>query len=275
MDSSPLVSIIMPAYNAEKHIAQAIASVVEQSYPHWELLIVNDGSTDATEEIIHSFTDERIRSFSQQNKGVSAARNKALSAMKGNYFCCLDADDAFPTQALEHQVQFMNEHPEVTILGGKVSIQNPNLSEEIRSFTPTFKGNPLKAYVRLHQHCFFSVTGFIRRDQQQLYAFDTSMTHAEDLLFFISIAKNSTVLFDAISAPTYIYRQSEDSAMSNLDGLYKGYVSLYKNVKQIKEVTLSDRLVLKYKITKIMCLSYLKSGAYAKAFKSFFQLLAL
>lgn len=265
----------MPVYNAEKHIAQAIASVVEQSYPHWELLIVNDGSTDATEEIIHSFKDERIHSFSQDNKGVSAARNLALSHMKGTYFCCLDADDAFPPKALEHQVQFMNEHPEVTILGGKVSVQNPDLTQEIRSFTPTFKGNPLKAYVRLYQHCFFSVTGFIRRDLHQLYVFDTSMTHAEDLFFFISIAKNKTVLFDTISAPTYIYRQSEGSAMSNLDGLNNGYVSLYKNVKQIKEVTLRDRMVLKYKITKIMCLSYLKSGAYAKAFKRFFQLLAL
>ena len=75
-NSSPLVSIITPAYNAQKYIAQAINSVLSQTYKNWELIIINDGSSDNTEDIINSFCDERIIVISQSNGGVSSARNR-------------------------------------------------------------------------------------------------------------------------------------------------------------------------------------------------------
>ena len=82
-----LVSILMPVYNAEAFISEAITSVIRQSHKNWELLIVNDGSTDRSKNIIHSFPDKRIQYFEQQNRGVSVARNVGLKNMKGDYFC--------------------------------------------------------------------------------------------------------------------------------------------------------------------------------------------
>jgi glycosyltransferase involved in cell wall biosynthesis len=109
---SDLVSIMMPAYNTEKYIGEAIESVLAQSYPHWELIIVNDGSTDRTAEIATQYTDLRIKVFHQVNSGESAARNAALKQMKGEYVAFLDADDLFLPSHLETAIGFLQAHPE-------------------------------------------------------------------------------------------------------------------------------------------------------------------
>jgi glycosyltransferase involved in cell wall biosynthesis len=105
------VSVIMPAYNAEKFIAESIASVIAQSYPNWELLIVDDGSTDATKHLIESFClkDERIKYYYQQNGKQGKARNLALSYAKGTYIAFLDADDVWLPQKLEVQLEEIKE----------------------------------------------------------------------------------------------------------------------------------------------------------------------
>src|SRR5687767_1726855 len=96
----PLVSIIMPAFNAEKFIEAAIQSVLDQTYSNIELIIINDGSSDRTEEKIFKFNANCIRYFKQENKGVSAARNQGLENMRGDFFCFLDADDIYPLNSI-------------------------------------------------------------------------------------------------------------------------------------------------------------------------------
>jgi teichuronic acid biosynthesis glycosyltransferase TuaG len=91
-----LVSIIMPVFNAGQFIEQAVQSVLDQTYGNWELLIVNDGSTDDSLHVVQKFNDERIFIFHQANRGVSAARNAGLANMRGEFFCFLDADDILP-----------------------------------------------------------------------------------------------------------------------------------------------------------------------------------
>lgn len=93
----PLVTIVMPAYNVEKHIAKSIESVISQTEPDWELIIINDGSIDHTLDVITSFVERdcRISVISQQNSGVSAARNKGLQLATGKYISFLDADDIY------------------------------------------------------------------------------------------------------------------------------------------------------------------------------------
>ena len=91
-----LVSIIMPAYNAEKYIEEAIESVLKQTYRNWELIIVNDCSIDATEQIVKKYQeqDERIKFHSlTENQGVANARNTALQNAVGRYIAFLDSDD--------------------------------------------------------------------------------------------------------------------------------------------------------------------------------------
>lgn len=107
-----LVSIITPAYNAEKHIAETIQSVLGQTYENWEMVITDDGSSDRTAEIIKSFQEPRIRYFYQENKGVTAARNLSLKHAKGEYIALLDSDDIFLPNKLERQIAYLDNHPQ-------------------------------------------------------------------------------------------------------------------------------------------------------------------
>jgi glycosyltransferase involved in cell wall biosynthesis len=258
----------MPAYNAANFVSRAIESVLGQGYTHWELLIVDDGSTDQTALRIEDFDDPRIHYIYQENQGVSAARNAALGRMQGDFFCFLDADDCFPQDALQIQVNYMLQHPECTLLGGCVRVMNSDLSENIRMFQPTFRGKPLKEYIRLSQSCFFSVTGFVRRMPDHNYRFQEKLTHGEDLLFYIELASNPDTCFHTITDETYIYRSSRNSAMSNLDGLSKGYETLYRHIRKNRYGNAFDLYVLKSKIFKVMLLSYLKKREYLQAFKT-------
>jgi glycosyltransferase involved in cell wall biosynthesis len=105
-----LVSIIMPAYNSERYICQAIESVLAQSYPQWELIIVNDGSTDCTAEIVAQYTDPRLTVIHQANGGVSAARNIALEHTQGEFVAFLDADDTYLPHHLKVTVGYLQTH---------------------------------------------------------------------------------------------------------------------------------------------------------------------
>ena len=104
-----LVSIIMPSYNTAKYIAESIRSVLAQTYEKWELLIVDDCSTDNTDEIVKPFlADERIRYFKNEiNSGAAISRNKALREAKGKWIAFLDSDDLWLPEKLERQISFM------------------------------------------------------------------------------------------------------------------------------------------------------------------------
>lgn len=118
MTKSPLVSVLMPAFNAERHIAQAIESILEQTYPHFELLILNDGSTDQTQRIIEQFDDERIvKTHLAQNQGLVNARNQLVAAAQGEYIAFLDADDIALPDRLQLQITFLESH-KADICGG-------------------------------------------------------------------------------------------------------------------------------------------------------------
>ena len=107
--TNDLVSIVMPTYNSAQYIGQAIESVQKQSYTNWELLIVDDGSTDNTKTVVQSFAEEdsRIHYLYQINAGAAVARNKALQMAKGRYIAFLDSDDIWLPLKLEHQLRFM------------------------------------------------------------------------------------------------------------------------------------------------------------------------
>lgn len=106
-----LVSIIMPAYNCGRFIREAINSVLAQTYTAWELLIVDDCSTDNTAALISSYRNERIHYMrNERNSGAALSRNKALREAKGRYIAFLDADDTWTPEKLEKQVAFMEQN---------------------------------------------------------------------------------------------------------------------------------------------------------------------
>ncbi len=112
MENQPLVSVIMPCYNMEKFIAYTIESVQRQTYTHWELIIVDDASTDGTADIVKSLQnqDDRIHYFvKSQHSGIADTRNQCLNKAKGRYLAFLDSDDLWHPEKLEQQLQFMTE----------------------------------------------------------------------------------------------------------------------------------------------------------------------
>ncbi len=120
----------MPVYNASSFLNEAIDSILNQSYPHFELLIINDGSTDGSLQIIESYRDERIRLVNNEhNLGIIASRNKGLQLARGQYIANMDADDISLPERLEKQVHYLDEHPEVALLATRLVIINPQNEE--------------------------------------------------------------------------------------------------------------------------------------------------
>ena len=106
-----LVSVVMPAFNAEATIAESIQSVMAQTYPKWELLVVDDGSTDSTAAVARGYCqqDSRIRLFSKENGGSASARNRGISEAAGQYIALLDSDDLWEPCFIDEQLRFMKE----------------------------------------------------------------------------------------------------------------------------------------------------------------------
>jgi len=130
----PLVSIITPTYNHEKFIGTCIESVLEQSYPNWEMIIVDDGSVDGTGSIIEKYNDKRIKHLKQKNVGIwklNETYNRALNIAQGDLIAILEGDDAWPRYKLEEQVKIFENQDVVLSWGRKNTINDKN---EIISF---------------------------------------------------------------------------------------------------------------------------------------------
>ncbi len=265
-NKNPSISIIMPAYNAGAHVGEAVSSVISQTYPNWELLIVNDGSRDDTLTKLQSFDDPRIRIFSQGKKGVSAARNKALEEMKGDFFCFLDADDVMPPRSLEARLRVFEKNPHTVFADGKVRIMDETLSQTINQYSTSFKGDPFFELASLNESCFLGLTWMIKVLPGKAYRFHEGMTHGEDLLFFLELSEGGR--YDHTGEEVLFYRKGHVSAMGNLEGLEKGYLQIYTWLKQSGRIDRKALVLLKRKMGRIMGRSWWKKGRIFRGLKS-------
>jgi glycosyltransferase involved in cell wall biosynthesis len=120
---NPKITVFMAAYNAAEFIAESISSILNQTFNDFELLIVNDGSTDNTSSIVEMFNDSRIRLINNDgNKGLPDTRNRLLKLARGEYIAILDSDDIAYPDRLQAQFEFLNEHPEIALCGGHAKI---------------------------------------------------------------------------------------------------------------------------------------------------------
>jgi glycosyltransferase involved in cell wall biosynthesis len=118
-----IVSVIIPAYNSAKYIEETVASVLASTYPHIEIIITNDGSTDTTTEVIEQIIAKHpeIRAFYQTNKGVSATRNFCISQASGKYILPLDADDLISADYIEKAVTVLSKNEHIKVVYGKAA----------------------------------------------------------------------------------------------------------------------------------------------------------
>jgi glycosyltransferase involved in cell wall biosynthesis len=125
--TSPKVSVLMPVYNNAAYLKEAIASILNQTFQDFELLIIDDGSTDNSLTILQEFAeqDPRISVRSQANQGVSPTRNELLRQAKGDYIAVMDGDDIALPERLAQQVAFLDSHPEILCVGGAYAMIDP------------------------------------------------------------------------------------------------------------------------------------------------------
>jgi glycosyltransferase involved in cell wall biosynthesis len=161
---SPLVSVVMPVYNARKFLAKAISSIISQSLANFELIIINDGSTDGSPEIINSFasTDKRIHVISNPSplgKAGDAAKELGIKMSKGKYIAIMDADDTAMPNRLEVQYNFMEAHPDIFLCGSWAEYIDAN-DEKFLEWKPAIDHDQIvnKLYLKnsiMHPTFFF------------------------------------------------------------------------------------------------------------------------
>lgn len=141
-----LVSVILPLYNAEKFIKLAVDSVLNQTYKNFELIIINDGSTDNSYKIVSEISDSRILLINQENLGLAATLNKCLKLAKGDLIARMDADDICEPNRLELQVKCFQKNPNLVLLGGSTKYIDENGKLIAQSF-PIVGSNNIKYFL--------------------------------------------------------------------------------------------------------------------------------
>ena len=222
-----MISVITPAFNETGLIGQAMASVKAQTLSDWELIIVNDGSTDDTAAILDAEADPRIRVIHQRNGGVSSARNAGLDAARGSYVTFLDADDRLPPDALSTRADFLDNHPEIDIVNGGIAVTRAG--NVVRQYRPDLQpGAFAPRLARLNEGVFMGPFYMLRRDRIGGHRFPIEISHCEDLIFFLTLAQSAGLRYGAVAETVYEYRLTPGSAMSNLDGLEAGYIEFLR-----------------------------------------------
>ena len=266
-----LVSIILPCFNSEQYVGSAIKSVLMQTYSLWELLVINDGSTDASLEVIMSFSDPRIKIFSQHNQGVSAARNVGLSSVNGEFITFLDADDTLPEDSLQYRVDHLNQHHSVSIVAGSINRCNSDLTQVLSIDHFTYQGYLLEPLARLSQSVFTLPFFLFRSSSLGNILFDHSFSHCEDILFFLQISEASNLYLESIDPCIYNYRTGHASAMSDMASMNMCLIRLNRYISSRNRISLVSRFIARLRIAKIVSLQYISMGAYLMALVSFLR----
>ena len=189
----PLVSVIVPCYNVAPFVAETICSVIVQTYPNWELILIDDGSTDNTAGVIRPFLEDvRIQLHVQENQGVSATRNKGIALAKGDFIAFLDSDDVWLPEKLHRQLEIFQKFSDVGVCGaGYIGINADCQTTKRVSDGQDFYGQASVPLVS----CTLSMplsSGIVRKDiceriqSEQGYLFNESISSlSEDFDFWL------------------------------------------------------------------------------------------
>lgn len=229
-----LISVIIPAYNAEKTITKTIHSVLEQTFLDWELIIVNDGSQDQTLRIISEFKDTRIHIFSYPNSGAPVSRNRGLNQSSGQLISFLDADDLWTPDKLELQFNALQQNPQASVAYSWTDYINESGDFLHSGRHITLNGN---VYADL-LICNFLENGsnpLIRRSAlMEVGGFDETLPAAQDWELYIRLAKHYQ--FVAVPQVQILYRtvpQSISSDVSRMETVSLGLIDkIFEEVPQ-------------------------------------------
>ncbi len=207
-----LVSVIMPAYNCERFIAEAINSVVAQTYSNWELLVLDDGSKDETLKIINEFSqrDSRIRSLpNDKNLGVSATRNRGIELATGEWIAFLDSDDMWLPEKLEKQFEVVKKRMAEFVFTGSNYVD-----ENGQPYKGTFEVPEIVSYKKLrYQNVITCSSVLVKKKFFKSIKMEKDEMH-EDFAVWLRILKLGINAY-GVNKPLLIYRISKNSKSGN------------------------------------------------------------
>jgi len=244
MLKNQLVSICMPAYNAEKYIAHAIQSVIDQTYSNWELIIVNDGSTDNTASIAECFTDKRIKLIFQNNQGQCTAANNAFKASNGLLIKFLDADDILSPETIESQVKRMNENNESVASAKWGRFYNNNLNTFKLNNETVWQDLPpdewlVQSWKNAQPMMQCGLWLIPRNIVIKSDLWDEQLSLINDFDFFTRILVNSKMVLFTQEAVLY-YRSGLEKSLSGTK-TRKGYESAFRSIEKATSELLKVR----------------------------------
>lgn len=182
----PLVTVLMPVYNGQSYLREAIQSILEQTYINFELLIMDDGSTDQSAEIVKSYRDKRIKLYqSEKNEGISKTLNKGIKLSRGQYIARMDSDDISHPDRFMHQVTFLEEHPEIGVLGSGIENLKDNRTGKKKQWPESDAEIKINL---LFQNPFFHSTVMVRRSLMNDIRYPENMRYAQDFGLWVSLA---------------------------------------------------------------------------------------
>lgn len=227
MKEGPLVSVIMPVYNASKFIGEAIESVLEQTYKNWELIIIDDASSDTSPQIIEEFSAADSRIIFEKlatNQGPDYCRNKATEMALGEYIAFLDSDDSWAPQKLEIQLDFMQEH------NCAVSFTSyMHIDENGNSLKKRIKAMAMLSYKKQFRNNYIgNLTGMYHAASLGKIL-SPKIPKRQDWALWLEAIKRSGNPAEGIAQDLAFYRVRKGSVSANKIGLLEHNFNFYKN----------------------------------------------
>ena len=207
---TPTISVMMPTYNVEKYVAKAIDSVLNQTYQNWELIVVDDGSTDETPNILAKYAqiDSRIQVYFMAHGGRGKARNKCLEFSKGKYIAVCDSDDISLPERFEKQVHFLELNPEIGVTGAQLCAFNTKavLDRSKIIFWPVDSARIARAFQQ-NKMKVPNCAAMIRASLFEKYkGYDEQLIRAQDYEFFKRLSLNN-ICFSNLGEVLVFYRK--------------------------------------------------------------------
>jgi len=248
----PEVSIILPSYNYENYIGKTIDSVLNQSYPNWELIIIDDGSMDNSLDVIKRYKDKRIHLFTQKNKGVSSTLNRGIRNSSGKYICFLDADDKYHPDKLDAQVEYMNSGFDIVTTQVQV-IDDKDEESPIEHFKMTWNLYDKKEIFGedrvanfLYKNYFCKSSLMIRKELFNKYGyFDPRLITAYDLDLWLRMIPSAKITrIDKIL--TYYRWHDKNETTINNNRIRTELLLILDNFIKNIDTSTDDKLLKKY-----------------------------
>ena len=240
--NTPVVTVFMAVFNGEAYIAESIKSILAQSFTDFELLIVNDGSTDRTLGVIEQFNDPRIRVLqNESNKGLAFTRNRGLREARGQYIAILDSDDIALPERLEVQVDFMNAHLKIAICGGQAFLIDTSGRQTGALNVPSGTRN-MAQHLVLH-NILINSTLMIRTSAMKEVGGYRDLAPAEDydLSFRISL-KHEIANLDRILIAYRVHEHNTSGLQSDKVGLSEK--KIIRDIHTSLKISTNDALVI-------------------------------